>query len=178
MKIELGQIEKNDIPLMRDILNRDFTKFFNLHSAFNCTDLNMVYDELGADSSAYFFSIKTVQSGEFAKSIAGFCAITNIDWVARHGQLFFIMSDKHGRHLTINKFAESFNAFRLLLNYCFGELNLNKVWLDIPQGLDLREPLEKLGFVAEGVREYSRMIDGVQVSSTVFSLLTDERGEV
>jgi len=173
-KIELAQVEKTDMPLLKDILNRDFIKFFNIHSILNCSDLNNKLKDIQLDPNTYIFSIKVLQSGEFAKSISGFCSISNIDWVARHGKLLFIMSDKHSRHLTINKFQESFDAFKLLISYSFFELNLNKVWLEVTEGLDLRESLEKIGFVAEGVRVASRMIDGKQVSSTIFSLLISE----
>lgn len=174
MKVELGQIEKNDIPLLRVVLNQDFTDLHNIHFLLSNLDLNNYFDELCERDDIYFFSIKTVHDGDFAKSITGFCAISNIDWVARHGQLLFLMSNKHGKHLTIKNNSNALNAFKMLISYCFNELNLNKVWIEVPQGLDIKETLEELNFVAEGVREYSKMIKGNQVSSTIFSLLFDE----
>lgn len=177
MKIELGQLEETDIPLLRDVLNREFTKYFNLHSLLNTTQLNQEFYNLQQDSTRYAFTIRTLKDGDFAKSTCGFCAVSDINWVARHGQLWFIMTDKHGTHLTIDEYEDSFEAFRILINYCFRDLNLNKVWIEVPQGLEIKSSLIELGFVAEGVRVFSRLIDGVQVSSTIFSLLAEEYRE-
>lgn len=174
MKVELGQIEKNDIPLLRTILNQDFTDLHNIHFLLSNLDLNNHFDNLYENPNIYLFSIKRINQGDFAKSITGFCGISEIDWVARHGELLFLMSNTHGKHLTIQNNDHALIAFKMLISYCFNELNLNKVWIEVPQGLDIKSKLESLNFVAEGVRSFSRMIKGNQVSSTIFSLLSDD----
>lgn len=174
IKIELSQIEESDYALLRDILNQDFSKYLGFYKYVNLQTTAKIFDNLANKEDAYLFSIKLLKSGDFVKSINGFCYICNIDWVSRHGELEFLMFDRAGTHFTIKNSEESLLAFKKLLSYAFNELNLNKVCLEVPSTLDILEPLAKLGFVAEGVRKSSRIMDGKQISTTVLSLLRQE----
>lgn len=174
IKIELSQVEESDYPLIRDILNQDFSKYLGFYKLVNTYTAGKIFDNIHSREDAYLFSIKLVRSGDFVKHINGFCYISNIDWISRHGEIEFLMFDKLGAHFTIKNSEESFLAFKKLLSYAFNELNLNKVWIEVPSPLDILEPLEKLRFVPEGVRNCARILDGKQISTTVFSLLKQE----
>lgn len=177
IKVELSQIEESDYPLLRDTLNQDFSKYLGFYKFVNTHTTGKIFDNISHRDDAYLFSIKLVRSGDFVKNINGFCYISNIDWISRHGELEFLMFDNLGAHFTIKNSNESLLAFKKLVSYAFNELNLNKVWLEVPSQMGILEPLEKMRFVAEGVRASARIMDGKQISTTIFSLLRQEFSE-
>jgi len=174
VKIELCQIEESEIPLLRDFLNSKHAQNLGFYSAYSAEFLNQNFDMLWKDPNAYCFSIKTQHPGDFKKVVGGFCTIRNINWTARHGELLFIKINKDGNLLSIGECDEAGTAFKMLIDYCFDELNLNKVWIEIFQGYDVGATLDKLGFIAEGVRQFSRQVNAKQISTTIFSLLSEE----
>lgn len=178
VKIELGQIEQSDVPLLRDFLNSRFAQYLGFSSVYSYESINQNLTGVWGDPEAYSFSIKVQPEGDFKKTVSGFCAIKNIDWIARHGELLFIKTNSNGDLLNIQECEEAARAFGMLIDYAFGELNLNKVWVEVYQGLNIKTKLEALGFVAEGVRQYAKQVSGKQVSTTIYSLLVDQyRGD-
>ncbi len=66
-------------------------------------------------------------------------------------------------------------AIRLLANYAFSFLNMNKVWCKATSGNDqIVHFYENLGFKIEGVMRQHEFIDGNYVDKTIFGLLRDE----
>jgi RimJ/RimL family protein N-acetyltransferase len=114
---------------------------------------------------------------KYKEFVVGICAIKHIDWVARHGEVFFIMVDKDGHRATIHNHPASKKAFGDLLEFAFGELNLNKVWIEVYEHNDIKPVLEQFGFVAEGVRKDALFREGRFFDSVICSLMAVEHQE-
>ena len=65
-------------------------------------------------------------------------------------------------------------VMRLMFDYGFGELNLNKIWGEVYDNNDALESYKELGFSMDGVSRDSYFIDGKYGNSTIISLLQDE----
>lgn len=174
VKIELGQIEETDFPLLRGFLNSNYAQFLGFNEAYSLELINQKRGAIWGDLEAYGFSIKTQSPGDFKKTVCGFCAIRNINWVARHGEVLFIKTNSKGDITSIQDCDEAAKAFAMLIDYAFFELNMNKVWIEVYQGLNIKNKLESYGFVAEGVREFAKQMGGKQISTTIYSLLADQ----
>lgn len=69
-------------------------------------------------------------------------------------------------------------AIKLLADYAFKFLNLNKIWCKATAGDDkIVQFYENLGFKAEGVMRQHEFIDGKYVDKMIFGLLRDEFGK-
>lgn len=68
-------------------------------------------------------------------------------------------------------------AIRLLVDYAFNFLNLNKVWCKATAGDDrITNFYERLGFTIEGVLRQHEFVDGRYVDKVIFGLLKDGAG--
>lgn len=89
-----------------------------------------------------FLAIIDKSSGKHIGNIK----LGNINWVHRHGELGILIGDK-------NAWGKGFgtDACQLLVEYAFGKLNLNKVWLAVfSNNLSAIKVYKRLNFVEEG----------------------------
>lgn len=174
-KIELGQVEESDIPLLREFLNSNFAQYLGMHEYLSTYDLSEGLKKAHSSNTTYIFTIKVQAPGDFKKIVRGFAALTHIDWIARNAKLSFIKVDSKGNLKTIKDSNEALKAYVLCLDYAFDSLNLHKVWVEVFEGHNITSALSSLGFVAEGVRKKCAYLNGSLVSSTICSLLSSER---
>lgn len=173
-KVDLMQIERRDIPTLKDFIN-EFQIHLPEYKQVNTSALNEQYIENLSKHSKYEFAIRAYEDRALLKTL-GFCSVSDIDWISRHGELFFVMQDK-GPGVTIPSTEASKVAFGKLLRFAFEELNLEKVWIEVFEMNNIKETLEKFGFVAEGVRREARFKRGRFINSTICSLLIKEYKE-
>ena len=172
-KIDLMQIEKNDIPDLKRFIN-SFRHHLPEYKEVNIESLNEQYLLQLTDPNAYYFTIRGLKEGGYALYTEGFCSINNIDWVARHGELRFLMQ---GSSATFPSTESAKQAFGKLLSFGFEEINLNKLWINVVDGNNIKEFLDKFGFVAEGIKREACFKRGEFVDITVCSLLAQEYGK-
>jgi RimJ/RimL family protein N-acetyltransferase len=175
-KIELVQIEKNDIPEMKSLAN-SMRSYIVEHRELGLDLLNERYEAQLNSSNAYHFAIKGLRDGGFALNILGFCSITSIDWVSRNAEINILMHGDGNTRASVPNTNVGFGAVEKVLEFCFDELALNKVWIEIVDGNSVKSLLDNFGFVAEGVRRQARFKSGELVDSTICSLLLQEYKE-
>lgn len=171
-KVELWQVEALDYSILKTILNRDISKFLNIHKLMNDHECEAYINSL--ISSGYLYTIKVTKHDDFAKHISGLCGISDIDWISRTANLMFLMTDKHSNNLTISNNSLALVAFKSLLSKSFLDLNLAKVSVESNKFLNINFVLESLNFVAEGIRREHLLVDGEFIDSIVFSLLKSD----
>jgi RimJ/RimL family protein N-acetyltransferase len=127
--IKLRAIEKKDLKTIQQWRNNPkFQKFFREYRELSETHINKWYEEIILNDKFEFFIIEKMNSIKPNK-IIGITGITYIDWKNRHADLHFYIGDKDAWVET--KYSDE--AFKLILNYGFNTLNLNKLWAEIYQ---------------------------------------------
>jgi RimJ/RimL family protein N-acetyltransferase len=174
LKIELAQVERSDISDIKNLMNSGFRKLFPT-SAFKGWDFVRWIDWVQTESP-HHFTIRVRPATDVAgrNFIAGICGISEIDEFARHGKLTFVMVDKDGHKNSLQDHKASLTAFSQLLDHCFKQLNLNKVWIVSNPVDDISNTLAQIGFSAEGIRSNSLYMGGKYHNEHVFSLLASE----
>lgn len=175
-KIELMQIEKNDLPEMKVLANQ-LRNYLAEHRELSLELLNDRYENYVNNMASYHLSIRGLREGGFGLDILGFCSVVNVDWISKHAELNIIMYGDGKTHGTIPSGPIGIMALDKILNLCFDELNLEKVWIEVISGNDIKSSLEQLGFVAEGIRRNARIKYSKIVSSTICSVLRQEYKE-
>lgn len=115
------------------------------------------------DPTRYIFAICLNGTGEHIGNVA----VTHIDSIHRHGLFsIFIHDEKHRRS------GNGTEATRLLLDFAFGRLNLNKVHLKMSdEYVEARAMYESLGFTRDGVLIEHEFRDGVYHDKVIYSIL-------
>lgn len=173
LNIELTQVESIDIAPIKSILSSDFRRFIDISKELTLKDVEDYTQSLNIEN-AYCFSIKAFKDNEYKKMVVGLCSILNIDWVNRSGNIFFVMIDKGGYSSTLQDHEPSKDAFRQLLQFGFGDLNLHKLSIEVFSGNDIMSVLEGFNFVAEGVRRSSKYKGGEYIDTTVCSIIEQD----
>ncbi len=174
LKIELAQIERSDVSDIRNLMSGGFRKLYPT-TAFRGWDFVKWIDWVQTESPHHFtIRVRPATDAAGRNFIAGLCGISEIDEHARHGRLLFAMVDKDGQRNTLQPHTASMNAFSQLLDHCFKQLNMNKVWISSTSIDDISGVLSKLGFIAEGTRSNSLYINGRYHNEHIFSLLASE----
>lgn len=105
------------------------------------------------------------------KKIIGVVSIKNIDWKTEKCELsFFIDNNYRSRGVTTK-------AVKLIIEYCFRDLQLNKVFLRIAEkNIASRHVAEKNGFIKEGIlRKDFKTSDGRWLDLIYYGLLNDTK---
>jgi len=172
-KIELMQIEKSDIPEVKTLMNT-MSKYTAEYKKISTEELSSYFESDTAEQNSYSFSIRGLKEGGFGLSIIGFCHVLNIDWVSKNAEISLIMHGDGSRNGTIPKNNIGTASLDKLLEFCFKELNLEKVYIEVVNGNDIIPVLDKMGFVAEGIRRKSKFKNGSFVDSTICAILAQE----
>ncbi len=100
----------------------------------------------------------------------GNASLDSIENRHRTARLSIFVGDTEQRGKSIGS-----RSIRLLANYAFSFLNMNKVWCKATSGDDqIVHFYENLGFKIEGVMRQHEFIDGNYVDKIIFGLLSDE----
>lgn len=144
--VRLREYRQEDIPLSN--------AFFNDGEIRALMDSGTGYPHVLADTErwveknsafqdTYCFAIETLDSGRFI----GRCDICRVDWKARVAVVGILIGDKRYRGKGYGS-----DAMEVLIRFCFEEMNLNKVRLDVfSLNTGARRCYEKCGFGVEGV---------------------------
>ena len=117
--IELGDLET--IQSWRN--NESLRKFFREYRDFSISQLTKWYEGMINNNQFEMFIIFDLSTEERV----GVAGLTYIDWVNRHSDVHFYIG-KNVEWID-EKYAPT--AFKLILDYGFNKLNMNKLWAEI-----------------------------------------------
>jgi RimJ/RimL family protein N-acetyltransferase len=103
----------------------------------------------------------------------GNLSLDNIEPRHRTARLSIFIADRSHRRQSIGS-----RAIRLLVDYAFDHLNLNRVWCKTTAAdVAVVRFYEKLGFAIEGVMRAHEIIEGQYVDKTILALLRSDYGQ-
>jgi RimJ/RimL family protein N-acetyltransferase len=120
---------------------------------------------LQGDAGGYNLVVADRESGRYLGQVALFM----IDHLSRKAELAIVMApDSLGKGF-------GGEAMKLLLNFGFGQVNLNRIWLTVNAGNQRAiHVYEKAGFAREGVLRQDRYFDGQYEDVWIMSILREE----
>lgn len=165
--VYLRILEAADIPRttkwINDPLISDIMGYLPVLSLENQLDW---YHKLKGDRSRFVFAICLAESDEHI----GNAGLGNIDYVHRHAMLNIFIAGESHRGKGVGS-----QATRLLLEFAFNRLNMNKVHLRTSARFAQAVKMyESLGFVREGVMRQHYFSNGAYEDKIIYSILKSE----
>ncbi len=146
-RIGLRSVEKADLIQLKEWRNNpNFRKHFREIRELNDANQERWFDSLNQDSNSYFFSIISLETG----NIIGAGGLLYINWIIRSADFSFYIGDENEYVSESNRCKDAISA---ILEYGFGTLALNKVWMELYENDDLKINLFKntFNFAIDGV---------------------------
>lgn len=168
--VGLRAIEFDDLTQLRDWRNIPiFRKHFREHRELGLGNQQAWYEKTMKSPNDFMFVIMDLERNE----PIGACGLLYTNWVIRAADFsFYIGRDE----VYIDTKGYAFDATKLLVNYAFDDLNLNKVWMELyefdKKKLDFF--VQKLGFKQEGKLRENCFSDGRYWDSIIISMLHQE----
>lgn len=145
---EVRKYSRNEVPLSKDMIKKWFEPKDQKYTEFIVFEIYHNED----------------------KKILGTVGLSNVNWVYRHANLFASIGEKEYWNQGI-----ATEAARMVVNYAFNEINLNKIYAGIA---DLNtgswNVAEKLGFTYETTVPAEMYIDGKYVAARKYHILKEE----
>ena len=169
-KIKLVRVEKKDLgKLLGWRNNPEFRKHFREYRELSMAEQKKWYKEkvLG-NPTTMMFAIRRLKDN----ALLGCCGLVYISHVYRHADLSLYIGWKDAY---IDKKGYAIEAARLLLDYGFRELGLNKMWTEIYVFDKKKKKLyDRLGFRVDGVLRDNYFYNGKFWNSYILSILSSE----
>ena len=168
--LSLFAVEKEDLQQLRDWRNDpNFRKYFREYRDLNLSQQQKWFEtQVVNDNSTLMFSIRRNEDN----SLLGCCGLVYINWVHRHADLsLYIGFDD--KYIDDEGYAEE--SCKLILNYAFNELCLNKIWTEIYEFDEKKKLLyDKFNFKQDGLLRQNYWYDGQWWDSRILSILSSE----
>lgn len=169
--VGLRAIEKEDLPFLRDWRNISyFRKHFREVRELNLADQESWFEHLqGSTNTNFMFSIVRLEDNE----LMGACGLLYTNWIARYADVSMYIGDEEA-YVDNRGYAQE--SIRLLLNYGFHNLNLNKVWMELYEYDHEKLSLfvESFGFQRDGLLRQNCFEGGRYWDSHIISLLSSD----
>lgn len=169
-QVYLTSIEREDLEQLRLWRNRvEYRKHFREYREISRDMQEKWYQtKVLNDPSTIMFSIRDVNTDE----LLGCCGLCYINWVHRYADLSLYIGYENAY---IDDIGYAKEACKLLFNYGFRELCLNKIWTEIYEFDDKKYDLYmQLGFREDGRLREQYFYDGQWWDSYMLSLLKTE----
>lgn len=169
-KVGLVGIERRDLKQLLDWRNNpDFRKHFREHRELNMQQQEKWYEErVLKDPATIMFSIRRLGDDE----LLGACGLVYINWVYKHADLSLYIG-WNDSYIDREGYAEE--TTRLMLDYAFNEMGLNKVWTEIYLFDKKKKKLyDGFGFHIDGVLRQNYFYEGRYWDSYILSILASE----
>ena len=169
-KIYLDAVNKEDLPSLMYWRNLpEYRKHFREYRELNMDmQLRWYENKVVNDNTTEMFAIRLNDTGE----LIGCCGLCYINWVHRNADLSLYIGWEKS-YIDNEGYAEE--ACKLLFNYGFKELGMQKIWTEIycfdEKKLEL---YKKLGFSIDGELGNQYFYEGKWWNSYMLSLLTEE----
>ena len=168
--LSLFAVEKEDLQQLRDWRNDpNFRKYFREYRDLILSQQQKWFEtQVVNDNSTLMFSIRRNEDN----SLLGCCGLVYINWVHRHADLsLYIGFDD--KYIDDEGYAEE--SCKLILNYAFNELCLNKIWTEIYEFDEKKKLLyDKFSFKQDGLLRQNYWYDGQWWDSRILSILSSE----
>jgi RimJ/RimL family protein N-acetyltransferase len=166
----LRAIEEKDLEQLKLWRNEeDFKKHFREYQELNdVSQMKWFNTEVNNNHRVIMYSIEKKSDG----ALIGCCGLTYINWIHRNADLSLYI----GQNMSyIDEEGYAFEAAKILLDYSFNQLNLNKVWTEIYE-FDSKKTkfLLDLGFSLDGSLRSNYYYDGYWWDSKIYSILKNE----
>ena len=170
-RVRLRAIRREDLETLRGYVNDpEVMQYSNQYQPISEAAQEEWFAGLGRAHDSVWFALDDVR-GDEAK-LVGTCCLVGIDWVSRLAELRIRIGDKSAWGCGLGT-----EATRILVNYAFEDLNLERVWLRVfemnPRAIRM---YEKVGFVQEGRLRRASFIQGKMVDVLLMGMLKDEWG--
>ena len=168
--ISLYAVEEEDLQQFRNWRNNpEFRKHFREYRELNMRQQEIWFEEkVVKDPTTLMFSIKR-NDDDILLGCGGF---VYINWVHRHADLSLYIGWNNA-YIDSKGYAEE--SCKLLLDYGFKELCLNKVWTEIYEFDKKKKALyDKFDFKQDGLLRQNYWYDGKWWDSRILSLLKNE----
>lgn len=168
--VSLYAVEKEDLQQLLDWRNNpEFRKYFREYRELNMTQQIKWFEEkVINDNTTLMFSVRRNSDNE----LLGCCGFVYINWVHRHADLSLYIGWKEV-YIDNEGYAEE--SCRLLLDYSFNELCLNKVWTEIYEFDEKKKALyDKFSFQLDGLLRQNYWYEGKWWDSRIISLLSND----
>lgn len=169
-KVYLTTIEQEDLEQLRHWRNLpDFRKHFREYREISGTmQKNWFEHVVNRDNTTIMFAIHMNETDE----LVGCCGLCYINWIHRHSDLSLYIG-KDEAYIDDEGIAEE--SCKLLFDYGFGELGLNKIWTEIYEFDNKKLALyKKFGFHEDGFLRKQYFYEGKWWGSYLLSLLNGE----
>jgi RimJ/RimL family protein N-acetyltransferase len=153
MKIILRALRNEDNPILYGWVNdRELIQYTNYFHPVSETEHDEWFKSVSINKGQVFFGIED----EDEKKLIGTCGLFEIDEISRKAELRIKIGDKeywgHGAGT---------NAVKLLVEFGFSSMNLNKIWLKVMKdNVRAVKSYEKVGFIIEGELKQDMFING------------------
>jgi RimJ/RimL family protein N-acetyltransferase len=167
-KVGLRAVEKSDLELLRDWRNiTDFRKNFREVRELSMANQEKWFERLNnALQSDFMFMIVRLPDNV----PLGACGLLYTNWIIRSSDFSFYIGHEN-KYIDNDGYADE--ATRLLLDYGFKNLNLNKIWMELYE-FDQKKIeffTKKFGFVKDGLLRENCFENGKYHNSWIISLL-------
>jgi RimJ/RimL family protein N-acetyltransferase len=168
-KIGLRAVEKSDLTQLKEWRNNpDFRRHFREIRELNDVNQEHWFENLNRDSNSYFFSIVSLETGK----MIGAGGLLYINWIIKSADFSFYIGDTNEY---VSNSERCIDAISGLLEYGFGTLGLNKVWMELFENDERKLKLFKdsFNFAIDGVLRDNWFENGYQ-NSFLLTLLQSE----
>jgi RimJ/RimL family protein N-acetyltransferase len=166
-KIILTAVEKEDLVQLKYWRNNEnYRKYFREYRELNSEmQMNWFEKYVLNDKSTIMFSIRRREDDV----LLGCCGLCYINWIYRYADLSLYIG---AEDLYIDNVGYAEESCKLIFEYAFNKLNLNKVWTEIYEFDYKKNNLyKKIGLNLDGVLRENYFYDGRWIDSFIYSIL-------
>lgn len=166
-KVYLAALEKEDLKQLKEWRNIPyFRKHFREFREISDTMQEKWYqDKVLNDQSTIMFSIRRIEDDV----LLGCCGLCYINWIHRNADLSLYIGWNE-TYIDDKGFAEE--SCKLLFDYGFGELGLNKIWTEIYEFDNKKKSLyDKIGLKLDGILRENYYYNNRWWDSYIMSIL-------
>lgn len=166
-KVGLRAVEEEDLIKLKDWRNfSEFRKNFREHRELNNFNQSEWYNSVNRSKNDYMFSIVRLEDN----LLIGACGLLYINWIIRSADFSFYIGLEN---YYIDKIGYAEESIKLLLDYGFNQLNLNKIWMELYEFDNEKIEIftKKFNFKVDGTLRENCYQDGRFWNSLIISLL-------
>ncbi len=167
MNIQLREIRESDIWILHKWINDpEIIKFTNNYRPISSMEQKEWINNINYFKNNFVFGIEDINE----QKLIGTCGLYDFDTITRKAELRMKIGDKDYRGKGVGT-----KALSKLLDFGFGDLNLNKIWLKVL--VDNKAAInlyKKAGFFMEGELREDMFIKRVYKNVYIMSFLKSE----
>lgn len=166
-KVCLTSLNRSSLPQLREWRNQpELRKYFREYREISDAMQENWYNTRVLNNPCQVdFEIHDKESNK----LIGHCSLNYISWTNRTAELGIYIGDP-----TYRRGGYGSDALKLLMDYAFKTINLNRVWCEVFANNEAIDVYRKIGFVDEGKLRQHHYEDGQYLDCFMLGLLRDE----